>query len=325
MYKSLIRALTIAIGCIAAPGIQASAAYPDKPVKLIVGYAAGGTADVVARLLASEMTQSTGQPFVVENKAGANALIATNELLRAKPDGYTLLMASLSHVVNPILIPGQAGYHPTKDVTPISLVSTLPLVVTASHESRFSSVHDLASIASTNPGSVSYGSAGVGGSGHLAGAMLAQAANAEMMHVPFKGNAPALTEVIAGRVSFMFYPTIGIEGHVEQKRLRVLAVGTKERMPKFANVPTLNEAGFPGFEDTAIWLGILAPAGTPSQVADRLHQELMKTLAKPAVIEKLADLGTITVGSTPQEFSEFLDADLARWTRVIKAAGIAAD
>lgn len=322
MKRPLITALAALATWAAAP--VAADTYPSKPVTLLVGYAAGGTADVVARLLAKEMGESMGQSVVVENKAGANALIATNELLRAKPDGYTLLMASLSHVVNPILVPDQAKYDPVTGVTPISRVSTLPLVLATGYNGPYGAVKDLVEGARKDPGSITYGSAGVGGSGHLAGAMLAQHAGVEMTHVPFKGNAPALTEVIADRVSFMFYPTIGIDGQVKEKRVRVLAVGTKDRMDKFPGVPTLGEAGFPGFEETAIWLGVLAPAGTPEPVANRLHQEIMKALTKPEVKEKLASMGTITVGSTPAEFGQFLQADHDRWSKVIKAAGITA-
>lgn len=322
MKKILANAILGFAAVIIAAPIQAAGDYPSQPVKFIVGYAAGGTADIVARVLAKEMSKSMGQAVVVENKAGANALIATNELMRSKPDGYTILMASLSHVVNPIIMPDQAGYDPLKDVTPISLVSTLPLVLVTGYDSPFKSLKDLLNSARNNPDHITFGSAGVGGSGHLAGAMLAQNANVNMVHVPFKGNAPALTEVIAGRVSFMFYPTIGIENQVKQKRIRVLAVATKTRMSEFPDAPTLAEEGFGGFEDTAIWLGVLARSGTPAAIADRLHREITRALAKPDVRDRLAAMGAITVGSTPAEFGEFLRADHVRWSRVIKAAGI---
>lgn len=307
---------------VSAPADVLAEDYPSRPIRLLVGYSAGGTADVVSRLLAKEMTNSLGQPVVVENKPGANGLIATNELIRAEPDGYTILMASLSHAVNPILKPEQASYDPITGVTPVSLISTLPLVLTAAYDGPFTGVDDLLDQAKSDPGSVTYGSAGIGGSGHLAGAMLAQNAGAEMTHVPFQGNAPALNEVIAGRVSFMFYPTIGIEGQAKQKRVKVLAVGTENRMDKFPNAPTLAEEGFVGFEETAIWLGVLAPAGTPKLVVNRLHKAIASALVTPAVKERLVSLGTIVIGSSPTDFAKFLQADNDRWSQVISAAGI---
>ncbi|WP_158215282.1 Bug family tripartite tricarboxylate transporter substrate binding protein [Candidimonas nitroreducens] len=302
--------------------MNATGGYASRPIKLFVGYAAGGTADVVARMLAKEIGNSLGASVVVENKAGANALIATNELRRSKPDGYTILMASLSHVVNPVLHPKEAQYDPVRDFAPIAGVVTLPLVIVTSYNSPYQSVADLISVARKEPGHITFASAGVGGSGHLAGAMLAQSADVDMLHVPFNGNAPGLSEVIAGRVSFMFYPTIGIANRVQQKQVRVLAVATSERMADFPNVPTLQEIGYTGFERTAIWLGILAPKGTPKNIVKLLHQEVAKALHKPEVQRRLSSLGALTVNSDPAQFSQFLASDHARWSNVIQKAGI---
>jgi len=321
--KTAICLLAAALGCAGAFSAQGADAFPTQPVRLIVGYSAGGTADVVARVLAQEMGKSLGQPVVVENKAGANALIATNEILRAKPDGYTLLMASLSHVVNPILSPDRADYDPVADFSPISRAGVLPLVLTTSHGSRFASVADLVQEARAHPGTVSYGSAGVGGSGHLAGAMLEQETGTTMLHAPFKGNAPALLEVIAGRISFMFYPTIGIAQQIDEKRIRVLGVASQQRLAQFPDVPTLEEAGFPGFENTAIWLGILAPKATPGPVVDRLAQAVSKALSDPALKARIHDMGLQPIDNdTPQAFAKFLHEDHDRWSRVIQKAGL---
>nr|WP_278253207.1 tripartite tricarboxylate transporter substrate binding protein [Bordetella petrii] len=310
------------LGCAGLPAASGAAPFPAKPIRLIVGYSAGGTADVVARALAQEMGKSLGQPVVVENKAGANALIATNEILRAEPDGYTLLMASLSHVVNPILTPGQAGYDPVKDFSPISRVGVLPLVLATGHESRFHSLDDLIQQARAHPGTVSYGSAGVGGSGHLAGAMLEQATGTTMLHAPFKGNAPALLEVIAGRISFMFYPTIGIAQQISEKRIRALGVASKQRLPQFPGVPTLEEAGFPGFESTAIWLGLLAPKETPHAVVEQLSLAVSKALSASGLKARIQGMGVQPVDDTPQEFAKFLHEDHDRWRAVIQKAGL---
>ncbi|NYT24387.1 tripartite tricarboxylate transporter substrate binding protein [Alcaligenaceae bacterium] len=322
MLKVSICMLATVLGCTGFSFAYGAESFPSTPIRLIVGYSAGGTADVVARALAQEVSRSLEQPVVVENKAGANALIATNDILRAKPDGHTLLMASLSHVVNPILNPAQAAYDLVQDFSPISRVGVLPLVLTTGYESRFSSLADLIREARAHPGTVSYGSAGVGGSGHLAGAMLEQETGTTMLHAPFKGNAPALMEVIAERLSFMFYPTIGIAQQIEDKKIKVLGVANKQRLDQFPDVPTLEESGFPGFENTAIWLGVLAPKGTPDTIVERLHLEFSKALSVPALRARLQDMGVQPVVDTPREFEEFLNEDHDRWSGVVEKAGL---
>jgi tripartite-type tricarboxylate transporter receptor subunit TctC len=261
----------------------------------------------------------------VENKTGANALIATKEVKNANPDGYTLLFASLSHIVNPILLGPAADYDPIKDFTPVSLTATLPLIALTSADSKIASLSDLIARAKAAPGTISFGSAGNGGSGHLAGALLEMSAHVDMLHVPFRGNAPALTEVLAGRVSFLFYPTLGVAELEKEKRVRVLAVAAKQRLPQFPGVPTMTESGLDGFENTAIWLGALAPAKTPPAVIARLNAEMRKALAVPEVKARLAALGAIVVGDSAQEFASFLQQDHDRWQSVIKFAGIKAD
>lgn len=302
-----------------------SAAYPNQPVKMLIGFAAGGPTDVIGRLLAQHMTTDLGQSVVVENRTGANSLIATREVAKAKPDGYTVLFASLSHNVNKLLLGDKAEYDPLKSFAPISLVADLPLVIVTAYDSPFKNLQDLLNKAKSAPDALSYGSAGNGGSAHLAGAMMGTMANVKMTHVPFRGNAPALTEVMSGRVSFMFYPMVGIAGHVESKRIRVLAVGSSQPMPEFPGVPTMNASGFPGFEQTAPWIGMLAPAGTPQAIVDKLNASIKKAMANPEVIKRMKDLGAQPVGDTPAEFRQFLVKDMERWDRVIKASGIKAD
>lgn len=296
--------------------------YPAKPVKMVVGFAAGGPTDVVARLLAQHMTTSMGQSVIVENKTGANALIATDEVAAAAPDGYTLLFSSLSYNVNAILMPERVKYHPIKSYAPITLVATLPQLFVTGYGSPFASIKDIVAQAKAKPGALSFGSAGNGGSAHLAGELFKNKAGVDLIHVPFRGNAPALTEVMAGRISFMFYPSIGVAEYMASKRLRVLAVGWKQRNPDFPGVPTMDELGFPGFEATAPWLGLLAPAGTPDAVVQRLAAEVNKVLALPEAKERMRTLGGIVIGGTPAEFSAFLKSDYEHWSRVIKAAGV---
>jgi tripartite-type tricarboxylate transporter receptor subunit TctC len=299
--------------------------YPVKPLKLVVGFAAGGPTDVIARILAQDLSATLGQGVVVENKTGANAMIATQDVKRAAPDGYTLLMTTLSHNVNAILLADKKPYDPIQDFTPVSLVCFLPLVMVTKADAPFNSVDDVVKAAKTKPGEISYASAGNGGSAHLAAALVATLTSTNMTHVPFRGNAPALTEVMAGRVSFMFYPMVGIADQVAQKRLKVLAVSTEKRHADYPGVPTMAESGFRGFEEYTQGLGVVVPAGTPAPIVNRLNEAVRASLAKADTRDKFKGLGAITEGgSTPAEFRSWLLKDAERWARVIKAAGVKA-
>ena len=199
------------------------------------------------------------------------------------------------------------------------------MVVVSSPVTKINTLQELLAIARAKPGAITYGTPGHGGSAHLAGALLENLSGAKMTSIPFRGNAPALTDVMSGQVTFMFYPIIGIADHVASKRLRVLAVGTAKRHADFAEAPTMGEAGFPGFEETAPWVGLLAPTGTPAAIVNRLGAEMRKSLAKPETITRLKALGAITVGDTPGEYLKFLKKDHERWARVIKASGVKAE
>ena len=302
--------------------VQAADVYPSKPIRVVVGYSAGGPTDIIARVLAQDMSQTLGQSVIVENKAGASSMIATREVKAAQPDGYTLLFSSLGLTVNPILFGDKAGYNFKADFAPISNAAALPMVAVNAYESPAKTIADVIGKAKANPGSVSFGSSGTGGSGHLAGELLATQGKVKMLHVPFKGNGPALLEVIAGRVDFMLYPIIGIGDQVAGKRVKILAVGTKNRLPQFADAPTMSEVGFPGFEETAPWVGMLAPAKTPPEVISKVHDAMVKALAKPEVKAQLQKLGAIVIGDTPAQFGAYLQRDYDRWEAVIKAAAI---
>ena len=321
------RSAVVAIMLISAPALAQSPAisYPTRPIRFVVGFAAGGPTDVIARITGQDMGAALGQTVVVENRAGANAQIATELVARATPDGHTLLFSSLSLLVNAILLEGKARYDPFKDFAPISNVAVLPMVVVTSPASKLNSLKELLATAKAKPGVITYGTPGHGGSAHLAGALLENLSGTKMTGIPFRGNAPALTDVMSGQVTFMFYPIIGIADHVASKRLKVLAVGASKRHSDFADVPTMGEAGFPGFEETAPWVGLLAPAGTPAAIVDRLSVEMRKSLAKPETITRLKALGAVTVGDTPGEYLKFLKKDHERWARVIKASGVKAE
>jgi tripartite-type tricarboxylate transporter receptor subunit TctC len=290
-----------------------------------VGFAAGGPTDVIARVIAQDMTASLGQSVIVENRTGANAIIATDLVARAAPDGYTTLFSSLSLLVNAILSPDKIKYDPFRDFAPVSNAAVLPMLIVTRPSTPVNSVRELAALAKRRPGEVTYGSAGHGGSAHLAGAMFETLAGVKMTHVSFRGNAPALIGVMSGEVTFMFYPMIGIADHVAAGKLKVLAVGTPKRHPDYPSAPTMAEARMPGLAETAPWVGMIAPAGTPAAVVNRLSEDMRKSLARPETKERLRVLGAVTVGDTPGEFLEFLKKDHDRWTRVIKAAGVKAE
>jgi len=299
--------------------------YPAKPVKLIVGFGAGGPTDVIARIVAQDLTTQTGQAFLVENRPGANAIIATEFVARSAPDGYTMLFSSLSLLVNAILPGSKVAYDPFRDFAPVSNAAVLPMVVVTSPETKISTMQELIARAKAKPGELSYGTSGHAGSTHLAGAMLENFTGTKMINVPFKGNGPALAEVMAGRVTFMFYPAVGIADQVAQKRLKVLAVGTREPWADFPGVPTLEEMGLHGFDATAPWVGVLAPGGTPPAIVNRVSAEMRKSLARPETQARMKQLGAITVADSPAEFAAFLKKDYERWAQVIKTSGIRAE
>jgi len=306
-------------------GTTLLAQEPGRPVRFVVGFGAGGPTDVIARIVAQDMTASTGQPFIVDNRPGANAIIATEFVARSAPDGNTMLFSSLSLLVNAILPGGNVKYDPFKDFAPISNAAVLPMVVVTSPQTGIDTVQDLIARAKARPGEVSYGTSGHAGSTHLAGAMLENFTGTKMINVPFKGNGPALAEVMAGRVTFMFYPAVGIADQVAQKRLKVLAVGTAQPWSDFPGVPTLEEMGLRGFDATAPWVGLLAPAGTPPAIVNRMSAEMRKSLAKPETRERMKQLGAIIVADSPSEFAAFLKKDYERWAQVIKTSGVKAE
>jgi tripartite-type tricarboxylate transporter receptor subunit TctC len=299
--------------------------FPSKPVRFIVGFGAGGPTDVIARVMAADMTQTMGQSVLVENKPGANAIIATEYVAKQPADGYTLLFSSLSLLVNPLLPGTKANYDPFKDFAPVSNAANLPMVVVTSPSTAINSMKELIAQAKAKPGELSYSTSGIGGSTHLAGAMLEVMTGTKMINIPFKGNGPALAEVMAGRVTFMFYPVVGIADQVNARKLKAIAVGTAQAHPDFPGVPTLASEGLKELEATAPWVGVLAPAGTPAPVVQKIYEEMGKSLAKPETRARMKQLGAIIIGDTPAEFAAFLKKDNERWAQVIKASGVKAE
>jgi tripartite-type tricarboxylate transporter receptor subunit TctC len=322
MKKHKFAMLAVAAAAVCMSGAAQADNYPSKPIRMVLGYAPGGPTDVMARIMAKELTLILKTSVIVENKPGASASIAANDVMRAAPDGYEVLVTSLTLNVNPLLYPDRYNYDPVKSFAPISDFAQLPMVLVTNYNSPYKDLKSLIADAKANPGKLTFGSSGVGGSAHLAAEMLATTADVKMVHVPFKGNAPALQEMVAGRISFMFYPSIGIANFVAQKQLRVLAIGTDGPDKDYPGVPTMDSLGYSGFQEGAPWVGMLAPAGTPKAIIDKLNQASTAALHKPEVQKQLAELGARVVADTPEHFRQFLIEDKIRWATVIKKGNV---
>ena len=324
--RAVLRLTCLASALVAvAPLALAQPAYPDRPVRLVVGYSAGGPTDVLARVLGQDMALALGQPVVVDNKPGANGNIATEFVQHAAPDGYTVIMNTISHNVNPLLQPERVKYDPVKDFTPIAQVAVLPQIIVVGADSPYRTLDDLVKKAQARPEAVTYGTAGVGGSAHLAAVLLEQRSKARMNHIPFKGNAPALTEVMSGRVDFMFFPMIGAAEYVNAGKLRVLAVAAAKRHPDYPGVPTTTELGYAGFEDYAQPIGFIGPAGLPAPIVEKLDTDIAAALAKPATEARLKSLGAEIKHRGPIDYGTWLGQDRARWAQLIQNANIKAE
>lgn len=308
-----------AIAALCATGAWSQTTYPTKPIKLLIGFAAGGPLDTYTRVLAQDISIALGQNVVVENRAGASGQIATDSVAMAEPDGYTLLSTASTFIVNPILL-NKPKPDPLKDFVAVSHTAVLPTVLVVPQDSPVNSLQDLIKLARTS--NVSYASAGTGGPAHLAGALLAHSTGTTMTHIPFRGAAPAIAEVMSGRITYTFYTMSGLKEYVAAKRLKPIAITAAIRHPEFPAVPTMTEAGIKGFDDVGAWFGIVAPAGTPPAIVARLNSVIDKSLAKPDVRERLVGLGMVPVGGPPSVFKTFLEQDSVRWTALIKAADI---
>jgi tripartite-type tricarboxylate transporter receptor subunit TctC len=296
--------------------------YPARPVRLIVPFPAGAS-DSVARVLATQMSLSLGQPVVVENRPGAGGNLGTDAAARAQPDGHTLVMVAASFVTAPILQP-RLPFDPVKNFSPIGMVASSPNVLVTHPDAPFRSLPELIAYGRANPGKLSYASAGNATLSHLLGAWLESEANLGMVHVPYKGGGPATLDVLAGRVP-LFFDVLGTaRANIQAGRLRALAVTSPQRTALLPEVPTVAEQGFASFVGTT-WLALLAPAGTPTSVLARLTDELDKALRSPQLQRELAALGMTPSFSTPEQFNTFFRAETDKWTRIIRATGIKAD
>lgn len=302
---------------------SAHAAYPDKPVRIVVGFSAGGTTDVIARIMAKELTESLGQSFVVENKPGAGSNIATDQVKRADPDGYTLLFVAVTSAINQTLYKN-VNFDLTKDFTPVALGAKVPNILVVNPQVPVRTVQELVDYAKKNPGKLAFASSGSGTSIHMAGELFKMRTGIDVLHVPYKGSAPAVTDLIGGQVQFMFDNMPSSWPHVQSGKLRALAVTTKERSKSAPDLPTMQEAGFADF-DVSSWFGMIAPAGTPPEVVNKLNAAMVKALDKPEVQKSFESLGAVGVKTTPAEFGQFIKSEVEGWAPVVKASGAKVD
>ena len=295
--------------------------YPDRAVKIEVGYAAGGPLDVVARLIGDKLAQIWGKTVVVENVSGASGNIAADRVAKAVSDGYTLLLASNVNIaVNPKLYKNMP-FDPVKDLVPITQVAYSPNILVVPNDLPVKSVQELVTYAKANPGKVSFASAGVGTTQHLAGELFKTIAKVDIQHVPYRGATPAITDLLGGRVSMFFGPPSSLLGLVKEGKVRALAVTSAQRFPAAPDLPTMIEAGYPGFV-AVLSVGWMAPAGTPKDVIDRIYKDTAKALAAPDVRERLQKIGTEPMGTSPAEFAADIQREVPQWAEVIKAAGL---
>lgn len=320
------RSVTCIVTSIAALMVQPVVAqtYPVKPIRILIAQAPGSATDNVSRVLSSRLAEQMGQQFIIEARPGAGGAVGTEAAARAPADGYTLFMANNStHGSNPAVYK-KLPYDAIKDFSPIILIASTPYVLTAHPSLPVKTVKELVALAKKRPGELNYGSAGNGSTHHLSGELLNMMAGIKLVHVPYKGTTPALTGLVSGEVSVMFFTVVGIEPHAKSGKARALAVTTPKRASLMPELPTMAEAGFPGFEVTS-WFGLLAPAGTPAAVVSRVNAETTKALALPEVSGALKKLGFDAVGGTPEQFASHIKSEVERFTKLVKATGITVD
>lgn len=315
-------AAIVAAGC--APRVLAqkdpAGDYPNKPVRLLCPFAAAGGVDITSRAIAQKLTEAWKQPVVVENHPGANGTISVDMCAKSAPDGYTLTMISSSHSVN-VTLQGHTPYDLERDLAPITQVTSQPYVLVVNPQLPVKNVTELIAFARAKPNSINYGSSGIGGFSHLSGALFASMAGVRMTHVPYKGGAPAMADVIAGNIQILFSTLLQSHGHIAAGKLRPIAVSTAKRAAAAPNIPTVAESGLPGFA-VAGWYGVMAPAATPAPIVAKLNNAIVTALRSPDMAERLGADGSEPVGTTPAQFGEHIHAEILRWRKLIKELGL---
>ncbi|MEN4918095.1 tripartite tricarboxylate transporter substrate binding protein [Achromobacter spanius] len=313
-----VAAAALALGVLAAP--QARAAFPDRPLRIVVPFTPGGGTDLIARQLAKGLTQELGQTVVVENRPGGSTIIGTENVAKSPPDGYTLLMSTFAHAVNPA-IHKKLPYDTDQAFAPVAMIGKSPNVLVVSSNSRFKSVQDILAYARANPGKLTFGSYGNGTSAHLAGELFKSLGKVDILHVPYKGSGPGINDLIGGQIDMIFSTSASVSGHVKSGQLRALAVTTKERSPAYPGVPTVAESGEAGyFVDS--WYGLFVPQGTPAAVIDQLNAAIKKASVDPDFRSALELEGLAANVGTPAALGDYVKQEEARWRKIVQEAGI---
>jgi tripartite-type tricarboxylate transporter receptor subunit TctC len=319
----LLLALACGVAAGSTPAAEDASAYPSRAVTIVVGFAPGGASDITARLLAGRLTQALGKPFIVENRPGADSNIGTEQVVRTKPDGYTLLLETIANATN-MSAYKRPGYDTERDLVPIIMVMTSPSVLVVTPSLPVKDLRALIALARAQPGRLSFASSGTGGSTHLAGELLKMRAGLDVVHIPYKGAAPAMADVVAGHVSMGFLASLGALSSMQSGHVRPIAVAHSRRLPELPDVPTMAEAGMADLEVSS-WNGLAAPVGTPQPIIDKLNAEVNKILALPEVQRQLQGLGAQAVGGSARQFASHKQAQIQKWRDVVKAAGITLD
>jgi tripartite-type tricarboxylate transporter receptor subunit TctC len=326
LWHRVLRSLAVALMLAATLGTQSSFAqtYPSKPVRMIVPYPPGGATDILARVIGQKLGESLGQQIVVENRPGATGNIGAEVAAKAPTDGYTLLMGQASNLAINISLMGKLPYDPIKDFAPVTLVASTPNVLVVHPSLPVRSIKDLIALAKAKPRAINYASSGNGSPGHLAAELFKKMAGIDMVHIPYKGAAPALNDVVAGQASLYFTSPLSAQSFVRAGRLRMIAVTSAKRSASMPDVPTIAEAGFREFDMTS-WWGVLAPAGVSREIIGRLHGEIARILGTKDMKERLAGQGADAVSCTPEEFGAYIKSEISKWARVIKDSGARVD
>jgi tripartite-type tricarboxylate transporter receptor subunit TctC len=311
----------LAIPCVLL-GAPAHAAYPERPIRLIVSYPPGGGTDVTARQITPSLSERLGKQIVIDNRSGAGSTLGTNIVANAAPDGYTLLMADTTFGIVPGLYQ-KVPYDSLRDFAPVTQITSVPGALVVHPSLPANSVKELVALAKSKPGGLNFGSGGVGTPVHMAAELLQLQAKIKMVHIPYKGAGPAFADLLGGQFHMMFPTMQSAVPHIKSGRLRLLAVTTEKRTPAYPDTPTMDEAGVPGVVSVA-WFGLMAPAGTPRAIIDRLHAEAAKVVQEPTIRDRFIAETAEPVGSTPAQFGKFISNEISKWTRVVKAAGIKA-
>jgi tripartite-type tricarboxylate transporter receptor subunit TctC len=321
----IVRLAMVAACLVVSPMIAAGEIYPSRPIHLVVGFPPGGINDIVARIVGQKMSESLGQAVVVENRAGAGGTMGADWMSKAKPDGYTLLLGSVSNLAMAPSLYASLPYDPTKDFSPVALVVAAPNIMVVHPDFPVHSVKDLIALAKQKPGTIDYASAGIGTSNHLTVELLKVMAGIDLVHVPFRGDVPSITAVLAGQVP-MSFPTLPVAlPHIKSGKLRAIAMSSATRSPLLPEIPTVAKSGgLPEFA-VSIWVGIVASPGTPKEIVDRLNAEIRKAVALPGIREHLAAQGAAPAADTPEQFSAFIASENAQWLKVARAANIKAN